>query len=106
MRILRKRLSVLCCIVLDVMIPWPNILKRKWVFVKNEKRGFWDILGSEAPLCESSHSVILRNGLCDSVGLRAMGIISFILRLCANVFGVGPESDGEALTDHWSRPWG
>ena len=82
-----------------------NYFKAKMGFVKNEK-GFWDILGSEAPLCESSHSVILRNVLCDNVGLRAMGIISFILRLCANVFGVGPESDGEALTDRWSRPWG
>ena len=28
------------------------------------------------------------------------------VRLCANVFGVGPESDGEALTDRGSRPWG
>ena len=28
------------------------------------------------------------------------------MRLCMNVFGVGPELDGEALTDRGSRPWG
>ena len=41
-------------------------------------KGFWDTKGFEASLCESSHSVILRNGLCNSVRMRAMGIISFI----------------------------
>ena len=51
--------------------------KVKMGFCESEKR-FWDTKGFEAPLCESSHSVILRNGLCDNVGLRAMGIISFI----------------------------
>ena len=63
-------------------------------------RNFWNKKGFEAPLCESSHSVILRNRLCNSVGLRAMGIISFILAfVCKTVLGVGLESDGEALTD-------
>ena len=37
---------------------------------------------------------------------RSCVLYNSCVRLCANIFGVGPESDGEALTDRKSRPWG
>ena len=37
---------------------------------------------------------------------RSYVLYNSYVRLCANIFGVGLESDGEALTDRGCRPWG
>ena len=104
-RTLRKWLSVPCCIVLDVMIPWPTILKRKWVLWKT-KRAF-GISWVPRLHCASPHILwFCETGYATVLGYGPWVLYHSFLRLCANVFGVGPESDGEALTDHWSRPWG
>ena len=106
MRILRKWLSVLCCIVLDVMIPWPNILKRKWVFMENEK-GFLGYFGFRGSIVRVlTYCDFAKRVMRQRLGCGPWVFVLFIMRLCANVFGVGPKSDGEALTDRWFRPRG
>ena len=57
--------------------------------------------------CASPHLFVFAKGLSVKHSRLFCGscvLYNSCVRLCANVFGVGPESDGEALTDRRSRP--
>ena len=72
--------------------------------VLKSENGFWDTTVLRLH-CASPHIMCFaKRVMRQRLGCGSWVFVSFIMRLYANVFGVGPESDDEALTDRWSRP--